>query len=334
MTKRYGWLVLGISVAAFALGSGLTFVIAREHRWGIGLWLSDFAKSSGFAGLCALAAATIAFTGISRQVRVSREALAHAEKQALKSRRHTQQVFEHAQRADADRAWWQSFQWASSRAIPENPSETALPLVSVVRALEALARSASNEVQRGAISGVMDAATDLSKSRSINAQSADEPDPDSDAGIQEALEAFVTTTANTSASSTGAEARLYEIDVMSAIRRLSGPSAVRTAPALRVESGLLAGDVIRPDAVVTSHGQEVIIEVKYLRKSSSMLARRVRETVARLSEFQRPILIVTPSESDSQARRTGRPKVAVVQWRDANDDDALRLALDRLTQRA
>ncbi len=331
--ENTGWLVLGVSVAAFLLGSALTFLVAREHRWGIGVWLSDFAKSSGFAGLCALAAATIAFIGISRQVRVSRDALAHAETQASESRRHTQQVFEHSQQADADRAWWESFQWASNRSIPASPAETPLPLVSIVRALDALARSASNEVQRGAISGVMDAATDLNKSSSASHQDSNDHDADADSNIQEALAAFVSTTANTAASSAGAEARLYEIDVMNSIRRLSGVDTVRTSPVLHSENALFAGDAVRPDAVLTSHGREVIVEVKYLRKSSSMLSRRIRETVARFSEFQRPILIVTPSESDLVRQRVSRPDVAVVQWRDSSDDDALRLAIDGLAQR-
>ena len=94
-------------------------------------WFGGWLKSPGFAGLGAIIAASIALIGISLQLGASRK-------------------------RDRDAAWWQSFEWASDRALPRKPSELALSFDAALDRLNALATAARTDIQKYAVRGVVD----------------------------------------------------------------------------------------------------------------------------------------------------------------------------------
>ena len=105
------WITTAVGLVSAVVSASIVLAIDRPNRASLGEWISDFAKSPGLSGLCAIAAAVLAFWGIHRQVAVSREGLAHQREVEMK------------------RAWWERFEWAASRAVPA--SKDGVPVKSV-----------------------------------------------------------------------------------------------------------------------------------------------------------------------------------------------------------
>ena len=273
------WIIILTAAVSAAITWSITIATARPHTWGIGIWISDFAKSPGLAGVLAVVAALIAFVGLRTQLA-------------------------HQRRAETNRAWWERFQWASSRALPADPGHDALPYEAIVNTFTALAESASDQVQEGAVGAVMDVASsrartaadeesgvvdaDAAATTSGAASGASDATHDAgsatpDAGAVEggalspdrrsevdsrptpqrqlsfsspeylrALGRYVTATAGTPADSAPVRARLYEAEVVGALENL--PSDFNLIQTRRASG---------PDLVVERSGVRVGIEVKY-----------------------------------------------------------------------
>lgn len=318
------------AVVGAVLGAAISLAVAREHRWGIGLWISDFVKTSGFAGLCALAAALIAFIGISRQVRIARAALDHAQTEAERVAARATEVLDHQRATDSDRAWWDSFEWAAGRAIPADPRQEPLPYVSIVRTFEALAQSATNDVQSGAISGVMDAATSQRHSGGEETSVAPASDGDEESNnLRAALSAYVAATANTPAASSAAAAQLYELEVLEALRRL--------APSQGLE--LLSDDQLPPterrhvDALLTGNADPVLVTIKYFGHSGPHWARRIRDLVQR-HDGARPQLIIYSAPGVDKPPAREMPNLLAIAWRAGDPDYLLGDAVEWLLRKS
>lgn len=324
----YHWVLLGLTaVLAASLGVIATLMIDREHRWGIGPWFSDFLKSPGLAGMCALVAALIAFIGISRQVRVSRESVELSGRSAAQAQINAQHSLEHQRAAEQDRAWWNTFEWASSRAIPSDKSAEPLPYVAVLKTFQALAGSAIDDVQRAAIAGVMDVAATRAGETIVDdaVDDRDGADNDSTDQIRSALSAFVASTTNTPARSPAVEYQLYELDVINALTRIEGGD-VRLLGGWRE---LVPTRGFRPDAIVEVNGTRVVVELKLFRKSSTQSRHRVIETMRRIRDasVRDPILLVSQPALDFGADIESDLSFRAVSWSSPSDDDALRQAL-------
>lgn len=249
----------------------ITVAVARPHTAGIGAWISDFAKSSGLAGVLAVVAALIAFFGLNLQL-------------------------SHQRRAEAGRAWWERFQWASSRALPVDPKHEALPYDAVVSTLNALFDSAIDNVQEGAVGAVMEVASARSPVATASASDSSlvedrDLSHDADEKVSEpvisdsavvigprlsftdanlaALTSYVSSTAGTPADSPQTRARLLETEVGIALQD-AGVSVHTSA-------------VDGPDFIVKIGSRRIGVEVKLF--SDARRARLVDQSVRRLQTY-------------------------------------------------
>ncbi|MCI0156809.1 hypothetical protein KNO15_08880 [Leifsonia shinshuensis] len=282
------WSVLCTAIVVAVVTLILTLAVFRPHDATIGSWVTDFVKTSGFAGLCAVAAALVAFWSISRQLKVTRQGIDEGQ-------RSSDRALE-AQRTTADRnSWWQMFEWASSRAIPADKTEDPLPYAAILRTFEALAESATSPVQEAAVSGVMDEVAGREEGRRKQAAT-NSPSSEEYTGSElAALEAFVRRTANTPARSRAAESQLYEAQVIQAILKLESdessdfPVVVREGPTT---------DLRVPDVLVEIDGVTVGVEVKRFTPASQTRSKKVLDQLRYfLSEGPADrILLVVPAE--------------------------------------
>lgn len=67
------WAMIGTAGIVGLATWAITVAVARPHTAGIGAWISDFAKSSGLAGVLAVVAALIAFFGLNLDYRTNAE---------------------------------------------------------------------------------------------------------------------------------------------------------------------------------------------------------------------------------------------------------------------
>ena len=197
------WITTAVGLASavvFAVVSAsIVLAIDRPNRASLGEWISDFAKSPGLAGLCAIAAAVLAFWGIHRQVAVSRKGLAHQREVEMK------------------RAWWERFEWAASRAVPASKDGIPLPYDVILNTLTSLLDTATDEVQRVTIRAVAEEAAkrqgDFGKRKGLSGGHSpseilrllQEEDR-----MQQALRNYARSAGSTSARSGIVDASLYE----------------------------------------------------------------------------------------------------------------------------
>lgn len=264
------WAMIGTAAVVGIATWAVTVAVARPHTWGIGAWISDFAKSSGLAGVLAVVAALIAFLGLNLQL-------------------------SHQRRAESNRAWWERFQWASSRALPVDPKHEVFPYNAILRTFEALHESATDIVQQGAIGAVMEIAsarneghvtttTSQAADAALGGEVADEvvtadPAAGSGAFLQSvyadlsALRSYVAATAGTPADSPQTRARLLESQVGAALHDSGIP--MRPGTARTADPG--------PDFVVAVGARFVGIEVKYFSEPSR--ARLAEQSYERLQTY-------------------------------------------------
>jgi hypothetical protein len=267
-TKPSGWkqitfrvmlIVLGIGIAA-SIGAFLALTIAGDHQHGLGLWLRDFARSPGATALAAIAAAALAFYGITRQIRVTRETIEQARqaaaatlqqaKDAHESERAQSAVRLEHERSKSDealklerskatatmelqrnqeqsRSWWQSFEWATSRSIASGENQLLLPDDVSISTLQALKDEAKTPVQIAACQGVVDVIT--KRIMAVRDETSDEAGlldnetiPDADARIrtEHVLERWVKSSRSEPSRSIAAESYVYEQQVLEALRSI------------------------------------------------------------------------------------------------------------------
>lgn len=305
------WIAAGVGFTTAVISAVIVVGIDRTERAPLGAWLSDFAKSPGLAGLCALLAASLTLWGILRQVATSRRGI------------------EHQQEAESNRAWWGRFEWAATRAVPASKDDNPLPFNAVLSTLTALTEAAKDDVQRTAIGAVMEVAADLDarphKSNEPTNENElpayEEVPPAGDRTIQ-ALQNYVRAAGNTPARSVMVEAHLYEYQVIEALSRLLSPENVHITPDLLGR---------RPDAVVTHRGKRIVIEVKAYRKGrglGSKVAAQIRPLIAMAGADAG--LVVAPIELQFETQNRERDNILGVAWVSPEDDAVLLRALNIL----
>lgn len=301
-------------VVVIALTAALVLAIDRTHRASVGAWISDFAKSPGLAGLCALIAASLALWGILRQVAVATRALAEQRESERK------------------RAWWSTFEWVAARAVPAKREERRLPYAAVLSTLTALAESAENDVQRTAVGAITNVAAqaeadiDAAGGADVAAGADDaewhtvaaptQPITDPEQTLR-ALRAYSVATANTPATSSLVDAQLYEAAVLDAIERVA-PDAMREP----------RREQYRPDAVLDVGREIVVVEVKsWARPSRSLPTSALLQVKHLLEVFEASRgVIVAPTPFDPVPPDIST-RIRTVVWNSPDDDDALRDAL-------
>lgn len=302
-----------VAVVAGALGGLIILWVNDAAGNPVVGWFGKWIKSSGFAGLGAIVAASIAFVGISLQLQASRE-------------------------RDADSAWWQSFEWASDRGLPRDSSELRLSFEAAVDTLNALATAARTDIQKNAVSGVVDELIRSNESRARGQvsiasdleaqptvpdveepvldfsagtepdQTGAEPDPDradsNSDGAPAAVLRYVLEQVGTAAESRRANASAYEAGVLRALEHGYGR-------VLRLRGGA-AGD-----AIVRTRNRELAVEIKWS-------PNRILNMSGRPSAGNIDVVISNVPVANLA------PGVAQVVWNERDKSLALRKALDAI----
>ncbi|MFT2711642.1 hypothetical protein [Clavibacter sp. Sh2126] len=264
------------------------------------LWARDFAKSPGAAAFAALIAAGIAFVGIGRQVAVSRS------------------VLEHQRDAASTTSWWQTFEWASSRALPSSDKEHPLPDSVTISTLVALLQAATKEVQEAACREIIDVlASRVALSEANDKESSEITEPEASAAFN-ALASYVKASNGTSAASPEAEAAVYERNVLYALTQLRSDIRAFREP--------LLGDA-RTDAVVEVAGSRVAVDVSYARTVQVVRARIQSIAERRRERALNPVVVVSRFPSPFTREQEAEMGVFVAQWNSPNDNRRLLEAL-------
>ena len=325
------WITTAVGLASavvFAVVSAsIVLAIDRPNRASLGECISDFAKSPGLAGLCAIAAAVLAFWGIHRQVAVSRKGLAHQREVEMK------------------RAWWERFEWAASRAVPASKDGIPLPYDVILNTLTSLLDTATDEVQRVTIRAVAEEAAkrqgDFGKHKGLSgghspseiSRLLQEEDR-----MQQALRNYARSAGSTSARSGIVDASLYEHQVVEALKRLLSPRNVQYGQGILSQLGVGASDriVLRgADAMVNYMGKSIVIHVEYSRNKGEINSGRARNAVEQVLSLIEEVgadagLIVSPRGLRAGALDQENSNILAVAWESPEDDNTLKSALDCL----
>lgn len=315
------WITTAVGLVSAVVSASIVLAIDRPNRASLGEWISDFAKSPGLSGLCAIAAAVLAFWGIHRQVAVSREGLAHQREVEMK------------------RAWWERFEWAASRAVPASKDGVPLPYDVILNTLTSLLDTATDEVQRVTIRAVAEVAAerqgDFGKRKGLSGGHSpseilsllQEEDR-----MQQALGNYARSAGSTSARSGIVDALLYEHQVVEALKRLLSPRNVQD------EQGILSQLGVAPrgaDAMVNYKGKSIVIEVKYSRNKGEINSGRARNVVEQVLSSIEEVgadagLIVSPGGLRAGVLDQENSNILAVAWESPEDDNTLKSALDCL----
>lgn len=266
-----------------------------------GLWARDFAKSPGAAAFAAVIAASMAFVGISRQVAVSRSAL------------------DHQRDAANTTVWWETFEWASTRALPAGETDVPLPDSVTISTLQSLSLTATNDVQRAACAGVIDA---LTARVDIGTESHEQDvahETPSSAALN-ALTSYVAASGGTRAASAKAEAVVYEHKVLSALTTFGPDFRVFREP---------PGTDSRADAVVEVRGEKVAVDVSFARTPQVVRARARSAAMHRRELNLGPLVLVSRFPPPFTPEEEAEMRVVVAQWDSVEDMTHLRDALLR-----
>jgi len=289
-------------------GFGLGLAVAGPHGSTAGQWLLDFSKTPGAAAVAALAAASIAFTGITRQVKAS-----HAQ-------------LDHQRSSEANARWWESFEWAATRAIPPGESDVALPIETSISTLTALRDDATSDIQLTSCRGLIDELSRRLGESSRDAEAVEsEPDTNETSAAWAALSNWVATAAAGPANSPAAEARLREFELLQALS-LAAQLHPETIDRVEADRVLSKGDgrLFRPDAIATVEGVEIVVEIA----SGVNVARRARDVRQRLAGTElenAPILMITETSVSSQ-NPLSRTPTHILHW--TRGDDLLPLVTE------
>ncbi|GEM_PF-7078115 len=295
-------LIVALWIVSGTTGAYLALALATADLANWGLWARDFAKSPGAAAFAALIAAAIAFAGISRQVSVSRSALEHQREAASTAR------------------WWETFEWASSRALPIGEKDLPLPDSVTISTLQSLSQTTATDVQKVACAGVIDVLTSRLVSMSNEVGDSGEAAEPAASAAFDALASYVQASDGTSAASPRAEAAVYERRVLQALNSLS--TDIRAFREPRV------GDT-RTDAVVELGDAKVAVEVTFSRTPQVVRARVRSAAQQRRDNGAIPLVLVSRFSSPFTPSEEAELRVVVAQWNTPEDNEILLSALRR-----
>lgn len=304
-TRRW-WLglllVVALCTASGFAGGYLALALGTADLANWGLWARDFAKSPGAAAFAALIAAAIAFAGISRQVSVSRSALEHQREAASTAR------------------WWETFEWASSRALPIGEKDLPLPDSVTISTLQSLSQTTATDVQKVACAGVIDVLTSRIMAMSNEHGHQGEGAEGAASAAFDALASYVQASDGTSAASARAEAAVYERRVLQELNSLSPDIRAFREPRL---------GATRADAVVEVAGAKVAVEVTFSRTPQVVRARVMSASSQRRASGDIPLVLVSRFPSPLVPSDEVKLRVVVVRWNSPGDNEDLLGALRR-----
>lgn len=129
------WLLAWLlATGAIHFSVGLLTDRAREAGWHYAF--GRFATSPGAGGVAAVMAAIIAATAVGLQLR-------------------------HNKKVEAERSWWERFEWVTTRAVPAEDEHTALPYDLSLDILTSLAERTTDDTQGRACGGFVNHLVDL-----------------------------------------------------------------------------------------------------------------------------------------------------------------------------
>lgn len=304
------WACTVVAIGTAIISASIVLAIDRPQRAPLGAWISDFAKSPGLGGISALAAASLALWGIFAQTNVAKRSL------------------NHQRQVDKNSAWWERFEWTSSRAVPRSKDETPLPYEAVLSTLTSLAETATDDVQRRAVGAITQiAAEEESGGKSADTVRLNTLPTELTARI-EALQKYSQAAGDSPARSTAIDAQLYEFQVTEALKRILDPDSVRTGD---VYPNTVTSGRIAPDALVVHNGKRIVVEIKNYKKpwfNNRNTVLQVRNLIEATNAHAG--IVVTPTEipAVSQFKSLG---IITAKWSSTEDDSTLRTALDSAT---
>ena len=334
-----------------SFGCGFLAAAGFQTAWmpGLGQWVRDFSMSPALAGVGAIGAAIIAFRGIKHQAAASlksartaagsaREALEHSRNNADLNRERQLRLDEYA-------AWWKSFNWFDSQMRGLKGSSVSVPARKLTAVVTELMKRATEDAQRVACSGYMDAlaavvAAEVSGSGEEGVPSAEQRSEDvvdsSDSEKSDGSKAFLS---------------LYDAS-LSALREYAKASSGTAAASSGVASLLYKQDVLReigrrygfhrptgegePDVIVRFHGGEDVRISAVSSDNPIDLPRMVLDEVLRVGgamPYLAPHVVVHPTVDTPWSHDFGE-NVHVVSWDSEADTSRLHDEISRASRSA
>jgi len=347
-------LLIGIVTGA-TLGIVITLLIHRPHDREPGAWISGFLQTSGFAGVCALGAASLAFIGLNRQMLLTRRSMLQSQRNVAREQIHARKVLLNSERVEATRSWWERFEWVTSRALPSSKTDKALPAEALLLTFAALldeAKADGDKVREAAANSISDLVVQASRGRDADTASdhpaAEEADPEANStghrdptdvasgaaahgwdGAERLLYAMTTLSAASSGTqgrSTQVDARLYELQVFDALT-LSGLNVHQ----VRHQSPKFQKAPV--DAEVRLSGVRIAVGLKGWTDRTTVFPQRFDDLVAnyRSSGSSHPFLVISRAGAGVTVSAS-EPAAAHVTWRPGDSPAILREAATTLSQ--
>lgn len=347
-------LLVGIVTGA-TLGIVITLLLHRPHDREPGAWISGFLQTSGFAGVCALGAASLAFIGLNRQMLLTRRSMLQSQRNVARDQIHARKVLLNSEKVEATRSWWDRFEWVTSRALPSSKTDEALPAEALLLTFAALldeAKADGDKVREAAANSISDLVVQASRGRDDDTDpghsAAEKADPEANsagerdsAGMENDAAAhgwgdterllYAMTTLSAASSGTQGRSprvdnRLYELQVLDALSS-AGLKVHRISPQATQSKDFLV------DAEIRLRGVRIAVGIKGWTDRTTAFRQRFDDLVGhyRSSRSSQPILVV--SRADAGVTIAARePAAAHVTWRPGDSPTILMEAAITLSQ--
>lgn len=327
-TRSIPWrqLILGFGLILVALFiadvlARLVFARIMEQGWNAAAVVTEFATSPGAAGLAAVLAAGLGFYAVHRQLK-------------------------HSKQVEANRSWWETFEWAADRAIPPESKYKALP----ARASIEILKNLTNRELRGA--GLSGAAAKSWESRqnacdslvTILLEKENERTPDNEENLRH-IGSYINQGARAGQMSTRLTTRYYQLLVESHLRDLEemySETKVITKPNKVMEYFYDTYNFLPPylpkgylpDAVVTRGGKHVFVQItpKPIEEAATSVLEQFNQRfeIANNSSFKNPFkesptVFITPTLKglDKQKREALAEVATTIIWNGQHDNSKL-----------
>lgn len=302
------WGYLFVGIASAMISGLLVAAIDRNERAPFGAWISDFAKSPGFAGVCALIAASLAFWGIRNQVEIAKRNL------------------DHQRDVNTSESWWSRFEWVSTRAVPASKDDQPLPYDAVLSTLTGLTQAATDDVQLAAVGAISEVAAEQPfESPKTEELSVAQPREEEELRMG-LLQKYSEVAGNTPARSPAVDAALYEFQIQRALRRILPSENISTD-----QVRLAQGRSRIPDAIVRYKGKRIVIEMKAYNKPHR-LNFRVIDIVRSFidNSIAQAAIVVAPVDLKLDKSDQSDGRIATAVWTNPGDDGNLVAALEEV----
>lgn len=302
-----------------------------QQNWSNSELAARFIISPGLAGFLAIVAAALSFWALHRQLQHSRLALAHD------------------QHVEANKSWWDTFEWAADRALPKGEKDQALPFSAAYGILRNLRdtepRGArSSEDSLAAWKTRQNACDSIAKALLDKQDNTGTESTEVETAVADYLEGR---TDGPTPASAHLQARLYELQAIGFLETLfAHDDRVKVLTqfgevrqyirSLHTQESMSNGRKIRnhiPDAIILRNGKELHIDAYHLPTKDvvTRVSRRVQLRAKDPSPYQNSTFIVSPDtlylipeEVPDKALRSKwdiPDYIHFAQWRGAIDND-------------